>query len=100
MNYLGVYSLLKGGETYNYSTFELSYIMLIVNKTGGTGNLPIVFRNVNVTTNTYIFDSSSITINVMVSGNIVETRTLTGESDVDGSLVIVRISYVYVNTIG
>ena len=100
VNYLGVYSLLKGGETYNYSTFELSYIMLIVNKTGGTGNLPIVFRNVNVTTNTYIFDSSSITINVMVNGNIVETRTLTGESDVDGSLVVVRVSYVYVNTIG
>jgi len=100
VNYLGVYSLLKGGKTYNYSTFELSYIMLIINKTGGTGNLPIVFRNVNVTTNTYIFDSISIIINVIVGGNVVETRTLTGESNVNGSLVIVRISYVYVDTIG
>ena len=99
VNYLGIFKIYEKGETKKYNYFAVFYINLTFGELGGSGNIPVVFRNKGITTKEYVFDENSITITVKLDGRE-EQQTYVGDPTADGSVVIVRVAQVEAATRG
>jgi len=84
-------------EKVPYNYYAVHIINATFGRLGGSGTVPLVFRNLNVTVYQYSFSSPSVTITARLGG-YQSSLTLTGLPSAQGSVVVVKISQVEVST--
>ena len=85
------------GERVAYNFYVVHLINATFGRLGGSGAIPLVFRNLNATVYQYSFSEPSVTVRARL-GSLEGSRTLTGSPDAQGSVVIVKVSQVEVGT--
>ena len=95
--YSGVTYVDSGGERVPYNFYVVHLISATFGRLGGSGTVPLVFRNLGVEVKQYKFDSPSVTVAVRV-GVFESSLTLTGSPDARGSFVVVKVSQIEVGT--
>ncbi len=97
--YLGVYRVAESpGNFVPYNFFEVSYINVTLGQLGGSGHVPVIMRNVGIKVSEYVFNNTNaITIECTLDGKS-QTITLTGNPNVENSVVLVRVADVVVST--
>jgi hypothetical protein len=96
--YSGVTYVYTGsGDGVPYNFYVIHLINATFGRLGGSGTIPLVFRNVNVTVYEYNFSSPSVTVYASMGGRV-SSLTLTGLSSAQGSIVVVKVSQVEVGT--
>ncbi len=99
VNYIGIFNLLENGTYKNYNYFVISYINLTIGPVGGSGHIPVIFRNRGIKTAEYKFDGTAINVTAVLGGHS-ESKVFEGDPGADGTIVIVRIAEVEVSTRG
>jgi len=86
-----------GGENAPYNYFTVHVINATFGQLGGSGTIPLVFRNRGTAVYQYSFDSPSITVSARL-GSYQKELTLTGSPGAQGSVVVVKVSQVEIAT--
>lgn len=94
--YNGAINVTEGGVTKRYNFYTVHVIRLKLGQLGGSGTIPVIFRNTNSTLLEYRFQGPNVTVTVSYGGNT-GTLTLAGPP-ADGSVVVVKIAEVTVST--
>jgi len=87
----------SGSERVPYNFYVVHLINATFGCLGGSGTIPLVFRNLNVTVYEYSFGSPSVTVYASMGGSQ-SSLTLTGSPDAQGAIVVVKVSQVEVST--
>jgi len=87
----------SGSERVPYNFYVVHLIEVTFGRLGGSGTIPLVFRNSNVTVHEYSFGSPSVTVYASMGGSQ-SSLTLTGSPDAQGAIVVVKVSRVEVST--
>jgi len=95
--YSGVTYVDSGGERVPYNFYVVHLINASFGRLGGSGAIPLVFRNLNATVYEYSFDSPVVTIYASMGGSE-SGLTLTGLPNARGAIVVVKVSQVEVST--
>jgi len=95
--YSGVTHVHSGGERVPYNFYVIHLINVTLGRLGGSGTVPLVFRNLNVTVHQYSFDSPTVTVRASMGG-FESGLTLAGSPSARGSVVVVKVSQVEVGT--
>ena len=95
--YSGVTHVHSGGERVPYNFYVVHLINATFGRLGGSGAIPLVFRNSNVTVYQYSFAGPSVAVYARL-GALEDSVTLTGLPDAQGSVVVVKVSQVEVGT--
>jgi len=85
------------GERVAYNFYVVHLINVTFGRLGGSGAIPLVFRNLNATVYQYSFNNPSVTVYARL-GSLEESRTLTGSPNAQGSVVVVKVSQIEVGT--
>ncbi len=99
VNYLGVFQLLENGTLKRYNYFAISYINVTIGPVGGAGSVPVILRNIGITTREYKINGTSISVTATLHGHT-ETQNFAGDPTADGSIVLVRVANVEITTRG
>ncbi|QOJ79469.1 hypothetical protein IG193_03135 [Infirmifilum lucidum] len=94
--YNGAINVTEGGAVKRYNFYTVHVIRLKLGQLGGSGTIPVIFRNTNSTLLEYRLQGPSVTVNVVYDGYS-QSSTLRGPQ-ADGSVVVVKIAEVTVTT--
>lgn len=95
--YSGVTYVYSGGRRVPYNFYVVHLIDAAFGRLGGSGTIPLTFRNINVSVLEYRFDSPSVTVRAKM-GSLERSSTLEGSPGAQGSVVVVKISRIEVGT--
>lgn len=93
----GQINVTVGGTVLRYNYYVLHIIKLKFGALGGSGTIPIIFRNINMTVNEYRFDSVSNLSITATKGTTSQTILLTGPPS-DGAVLVVKVAVVSIST--
>ena len=94
----------EGGEKKCYNFFTLHVLNMTRGRVGGSGSIPVIFRNINLNTTEHRFPGvPSITVRVEVGEEeyslSVESPAACGSKPVDGAILVVVRADVEVSTV-
>ena len=96
--YLGVIPRKLDNNTYRfYNFFEVTFIRIYFKNIGGSGTINIVARNMGLNTTEIVLPSNSAQIECVFNG-ATQTMTMSGYSNADGSIILVRIANIMIST--
>jgi hypothetical protein len=87
----------SSGDRVPYNFYVIHLINATFGRLGGSGTIPLVFRNANVTVYQYSFGSPGVTVYARL-GALEDSLALTGSPGAQGSVVVVKVSQVEVGT--
>jgi len=86
-----------GNSVKRYNYFVLHIVKLTYGRLGGSGTIPVVFRNINLKVFEYVFqDTDKVTITASLGENVYN-KDLEGPP-ADGSVLIVKIATIEIST--
>ena len=93
----GQINVTVGNSMKRYNYFVLHIVKLTYGRLGGSGTIPVVFRNVDLKVSEYLFENTdSITI-VASLGETSYLKTLEGPP-ADGSVLVVKVATIEIST--